>query len=270
MPKEPVDRIMQNDYVCLNCSSPLSANENRLLCEQCGLDYPVRNKIPDFIVEDLSKSQHPVLRSVSRIDKLAKIYETWLWYPLVYHFYGGLFIPSVKEEVNMVTKMVDAENGLGLDVACGMGMFTRSMAKKMRSVYGIDISRGMLEKAAKYAEKKEISNILFARARAERLPFPSGLFDGVVCCGALHLFPETEEALGEMARVMKKGARLVVMTFVKRRLFKFRRVHEHLMKDHGVHVFDVEELNRYLSQTGFTDFAHKIYGSIILFQAERK
>ena len=192
-----------------------------------------------------------------------------MWYPIVYHFYGGLFIPSVKEEVKMITEMADAENGLGLDVACGTGLFTRSIAREMRFVYGIDISMGMLKKAAEYAERNGISNIRFARAKAENLPFPEGLFDGVVCCGALHLFPDTEEALTEIARVMKKGARLAVMTIVKRRFLKFKRVYEHLRKDHGVHIFDVEELSSHLSNTGFTDFAPNVYGSMILSHAEK-
>lgn len=101
------------------------------------------------------------------------------------------------------------------------------------------------------------------------LPFPDNFFDGVICCGALHLFPNTKKALDEIGRVMKKDARLAVMTFVKRRLFKLRRVVDHLRIDHGVHVFDVEELDGYLSETGFRDFAHAIYGSLILFHANK-
>jgi len=259
----------QNDYVCPVCRLPLSSKMDGFFCQRCGIKYPVKSGIPDFILEDLSKSTHPVLRSVSRLDKLAKIYETWLWYPIVYHLYGGLFIPSVEEEVKMITEMANAENGLGLDVACGTGLFTRSMAKKMRLVYGVDISMGMLEKATEHAEKEKIGNIRFARAKAERLPFSDGLFDGVVCCGALHLFPDTVEALSEMARVMKEGARLAVMTFVKRRFLRFKRVYEHLRKEHGGHVFDVEEIDCYPSQAGFKDFTYKVYGSMILFHVER-
>lgn len=172
---------MKDDYVCPNCKLAICSNVDRLSCHRCGLEYPVRKGIPDFIVEDLSKSPHAILRSVSRLDRLAKIYETPLWYPLVYHFYGGLFIPSVKEEVRTITEMLDAENGLGLDVACGTGPFTRSIATKMRLVHGIDISTGMLEKATEYAERDGIGNVRFARARVEKLPFPDGLFDGVVC-----------------------------------------------------------------------------------------
>jgi ubiquinone/menaquinone biosynthesis C-methylase UbiE len=261
--------MMHNDYVCPVCKLPLISKIDRLFCQQCGIEYPIDNGIPDFILEDLSKSAHPILRSVSRLDKLARIYETWLWYPIVYHFYGGLFIPSVKDEVRMITEMVDAENGLGLDVACGTGLFTRSVAKKMRFVYGVDISMGMLEKAANYAEKEGLGNIRFARAKADKLPFPDSTFDGVVCCGALHLFPDTAEALSEMARVMKKGSRIAVMTFVKRRFFRFKRVYEHLRREHGARIFDVEEVDGYLSQTGFKDFTYNIYGSAILFGAEK-
>jgi len=260
---------MENNYVCPTCRTPLTGNSVTLVCPRCRINYPIRNGIPDFVLEDLAESEHQVLRSISLIDKLAKIYESPMWYPVVYHIYGGLFIPSVKEEVEMITEMVDAENGLGLDVACGTGLFTRSIARKMRNVYGIDISRGMLEKAAKYAEKEELHNIRLACALAHRLPFQNELFDGVVCCGALHLFPDTKGALAEIGRVMKRSAILAVMTFVKRRFLKFKMIHEHLRKDHGVHVFEVDELNNYLTQTGFKNFRHNIFGSMMLFQAER-
>jgi ubiquinone/menaquinone biosynthesis C-methylase UbiE len=240
-----------------------------LFCEKCGVEYPLRSGIPDFILEDLSKSAHPILRSVSRFDRLAKIYETWRWYPIAYRLYGGLFVPSVKDEVKAITEMVDAENGLGLDVACGTGLFTRSVAKKMRHVYGVDVSVGMLEKAIEYSERDRVGNIRFARARAESLPFPDGVFDGVVCCGALHLFPDAEEALSEMARVMRRGARLAVMTFVKRHFFGLRRVYEHLRRDHGVHLFGVEEIGSYLSRTGFKDYRYNIYGTLMNFHAQK-
>ena len=92
-------------------------------------------------------------------------------------------LPSIEDMAEMMTEMVDAENGLGLDVACGTGFITRHLAHKMRLVYGVDISTGMLEKATEYAREKEI-----ARGMAERLPFPDDLFDGVTCSGALHTF----------------------------------------------------------------------------------
>ena len=139
----------------------------------------------------------------------------------------------------------------------------------MRLVHGIDISMGMLEKATNYAREKELENICFARADAERLPFPDSVFDGVVCCGTIHLLPDTVVALREMARVMKKDARLAVMTFVKRRFLRFKWIYEHLREDLGLYIFDVEELDDYLSQAGFKKFDYNIHGSMILFRAEK-
>ena len=56
-------------------------------------------------------------------------------------------------------------------MACGTRFVTRRLAQKMRLVYGIDISMGMLEMATKYAREKEIENIRFARSLVGRLSF---------------------------------------------------------------------------------------------------
>ena len=82
-----------------------------------------------------------------------------------------LGLPSMEEMATMVTEMVDAENGVGLDVACGTGFYTRPLAKKMRRVYGIDISMGMLETATGYAREREINN-LFCPCECGETPFP--------------------------------------------------------------------------------------------------
>lgn len=258
------------EYACPRCKLSLIIRKGYLSCELCRRNYPVRGEIPDFISEDLTKSEHPVLGSVSKLDKLARIYETRLWYPIVYHLYGGLSIPSVDEEVRMVTEMVDAEGGVVLDVGCGTGLFTRSVARKAKEVYGIDISRGMLEQAMRYAKKEGLGNINFARANVEGLPFPDAFFDGALCCGALHLFPDTVVALKEMNRVMRHGSKLAVMTFVKSRLFRIKWIQEHLRKEHGVRVFDVDDLDFCLGQANFGNFNYNIYGSMILFEAEKE
>ena len=68
---------------------------------------------------------------------------------------------------------------------------------------------------------------------------------------------------------MKAGAPLAVMTFVAgdRGLLRFRRVREHTEKDHGAHVFEIPELERYLAQADFGDFRPQRYGSVLVFRA---
>ena len=77
---------------------------------------------------------------------------------------------------------------------------------------------------------------------------------------------------------MKRGARPVVQTFVKQNLSNFRKSFECLGAGspfvaealEAVHFFDVEELERYLSQTGFKGFAYYIYGPAILYNGEKR
>lgn len=114
-----------------------------------------------------------------------------------------------------------------------------------------------------------MGNILLARAEVEHLPFKDDFFDGVSCCGALHLFPDVTEAFKEMNRVLKKEGKLAVMTFVRKRFLGIKRIYEHLDKDHHFHVFDVDELKSYLENTGYSNFKYNIYGSMILFEAKK-
>jgi len=232
----------------------------------------------DFVTEDLTKSTSPFLRSVDKIDSTAKIYEGPSWYGTLDKIYAELDIPSNEEMAKTLTEMVDAKNGLGLDMACGTGFIARPLAQKMRLVYGIDISMGMLEKATEYAQGNGIENICFARSKAEQLPFPDCVFDGVTCSGALHTFHNTTEVLSEMARVMKTGARLAVSAILKQGIPTLKMTFERLGASNpfgraealeALHLFDVEELDNYLSQTGFKGFTHNIYGPYILFHAEK-
>jgi hypothetical protein len=75
-----------------------------------------------------------------------------------------------------------------------------------------------------------------------------------------------------MARVMKPSAVLSVFTFTAGRagILKFRRVRERSFRKHGLHVFDLPELERYLAAAGFEDFQPTVSGSILTFSARRQ
>ncbi len=206
------------------------------------------------------------------IDRMARIYETKLWYPIILKIYGGLHSPSLRQLVNIVSQKVKSTKGRVLDVACGPGTFGRRVASPSKEVFGIDVSMGMLRQGAAYIARESIPNVHFARARVEALPFEDGFFDAVLCCGSLHLFADTTVALREMARVMKPAAILAVFTFAvgDGGILKFRRAREWSRKDHGLHVFELSEMERYLTASGFTDFRPEVSGSILTFSAHKQ
>jgi len=173
------------------------------------------------------------------INRLAPLYESRLWYPVVLKVYGGSASPSLRQLISKVTDKVALTIGRVLDVACGPGTYGRRVASASREVFGIDVSMGMLRQGAVYVKKERIPNMHFARARVEALPFEGRIFDAALCCGSLHLFADTVIALREMARVTKPAAILSVFTFGVgcRGILKYRSVQESSRRNHGLHVF---------------------------------
>ncbi len=259
-------------YVCPACKGELAFGEDELTCPACGVCYPIVEGIPDFIPQDLSQSESPVLRGVAQIDRLAPIYETRFWYPLVLKLYGGWRSPSLHEIAHMLSEIVAPVQGQILDVACGPATYGRRIASPAKTVYGIDISMGMLRQGARYIERDQIPNVYLARAQVEALPFRPATFDGAICGGSLHLFADTVAALREVGVTMKEGAPLAVMTFWAgdRGILRFSWARAHIDEEHGAHVFELSELEGYLSEAGLTDFQPQTYGSLLVFSARRR
>ena len=259
-------------YACPACKRLLLQQADALHCPTCSQAYPIRDGIPDFVLEELSRSADPVLRRMRFIDKMARIYETKLWYPIILNLYGGIHSPSLSQLIDAVTQKVQPIEGRVLDVACGPGTFGRGIASSLKEVFGIDVSMGMLRQGAAYAAKEGNSRVHFARASVEALPFGDRVFEAVLCCGSLHLFADTVIALREMARVMKPAAILSGYTFAAGRggILRFRWVREWSRRNHGLHVFDLLAMEQYLTAAGFTDFQPTISGSVLRFSARRK
>ena len=242
-------------YVCPTCRHLLLGDKGMLCCSDCSKAYPIVEGIPDFILEELSRSADPALRRMRFIDRMVRIYESRLWYPVVLAVYGGFRSPSLRQLISIVTQKLDSAKGRVLDVACGPGTYGRRVASASKEVFGIDVSMGMLRQGAAYVRDERIPNMHFARARVEALPFPDGFFDAALCCGSLHLFADTVTALREMARVTKPAVVLSVFTFGTGSggILRFRRGREWSRRN-GLHAFEFSEMEDCLAAAGFEDF----------------
>lgn len=101
-----------------------------------------------------------------------------------------------------------------LDVGCGTGLNLVEAARRFgpaRLLAGIDISPGMVAVArAKTAALGLPAQII--QGDAERLPYPDGLFDLVLCNSVFHWFRDRPAAMREMARVLRPGGQLALIT----------------------------------------------------------
>jgi len=101
-----------------------------------------------------------------------------------------------------------------LDVGCGSGVVTRDIARRVgpagRAI-GVDPSPQFLAVARELAEGAGLGGrVEFREGSALHLPFPDGAFDVAVAVTVLSHTPGGENAIAEMARVVRPGGRVGV------------------------------------------------------------
>ena len=100
------------------------------------------------------------------------------------------------------------KNNFVLDVACGTGVVTKQIQKKISKlgyVVGIDTSTTAIKIAKKWNEKNK--NLDFVNTDAENFTF-SKKFDIITCQYALFFFPNAQKALKNMKNSLKKSGRI--------------------------------------------------------------
>jgi 2-polyprenyl-3-methyl-5-hydroxy-6-metoxy-1,4-benzoquinol methylase len=93
-----------------------------------------------------------------------------------------------------------------LDVGCGSGKFVVECAKRGAEVYGIDISREMVEIAEDFCEKNRVKAELRIGDATEELP--KG-FDVCVALGVFEYFEDPKPILKNMFASTNKGGKII-------------------------------------------------------------
>ena len=107
-----------------------------------------------------------------------------------------------------------------LDLAAGTGSSSEPLAKAGADVIPADFSEGMLA-----AGRKVRPHLPFTKADALNLHFEDGSFDLLTISFGLRNTNDTEKALKEALRVVKKGGRLVVAEFSSPTWRPFRTIY---------------------------------------------
>lgn len=128
-----------------------------------------------------------------------------------------------------IPKLVRAKEVL--ELATGPGVLAKRIAPVTKRMLATDYSEGMIAEAKKGACPK---NLRFEVADALSLPYADASFDAVIIVNALHLLPEPERALREIARVLRPNGILIAPNFVKKRERFAGRCWEALLRLAGV------------------------------------
>jgi demethylmenaquinone methyltransferase / 2-methoxy-6-polyprenyl-1,4-benzoquinol methylase len=113
--------------------------------------------------------------------------------------------------------------GLGdsaLDACCGTGDLALELARRVGSrgtVVGCDFSEPMLELARRKAARQEVAQVRFEWGDALALPYEDGSFDAVTVGFGVRNLAELDRGVGELARILRPGGRLVILEITQPR-----------------------------------------------------
>ncbi len=96
-----------------------------------------------------------------------------------------------------------------LDVGTGDGTYAIEAAERGAIATALDLEQEMLDAARARAAARGVE-VTLQQGRAERLPFDDASFDVVIAVTVLCFVPDAQRAVGEMARVLVPGGRVVL------------------------------------------------------------
>ena len=123
----------------------------------------------------------------------------------------------------LLNSLADVPAPFILDFATGTGRLSYALLNREEfkgHIIAVDLSQGMLEQAvakliraerrgSDHLTRSRSARVEFIRHLALPLPFPDAAFDAVCALEVLELFPDMDEPLSELARVLRPGGVLL-------------------------------------------------------------
>ncbi|MEL7237280.1 MAG: methyltransferase domain-containing protein [Planctomycetota bacterium] len=172
------------------------------------LGRPIRRELRDGDGERRRNVRKALARHREmREPSTQKIYDIWAG------IYDNSFGRLVKKRVGKaIREHVKLEQGqVCLDVGIGTGASLHFYPDDRGQVIGVDLSRGMLDKAMDKLDESGRDNATVAQANALTLPFADDSFDVLFVSHVITVVSDPVKLLYECCRVAKPGAKLVMV-----------------------------------------------------------
>ena len=143
-----------------------------------------------------------------------------------------------------------SNNGLCLDLGCGIGQYTKKLMEYGYDVISSDISEIALNKV------KEFNKNVLKLDMRNPLPFEDNKFDLVFANLSIHYFSdkETKRLMSEIKRILKNGGLFIGSVNGIQGYEKIKDTaevidyHFYYNKNKYIRLFDIEDVKKYLNQ----------------------
>jgi ubiquinone/menaquinone biosynthesis C-methylase UbiE len=233
------------------------------------------NRAPDYVVYSKKRQINVFNIDGQNIDKkvVDEFGEEWLKF-------NGFTDKQIKdtgdEYFDIINEKIVNKNTYPIDIGCGTGRWTKYLASRAGFIEAVDPSNAIFA-ADKLLD--DIENVRLAKASVETLPFADETFDFAMSIGVLHHIPDTQQAIIDCVKKIKKGGYFYIYLYYKldergflfRTLFKlsdfirsiiskFPTKIKHIVCDIIAVVVYVPVilLVRFFSSTGLKSFAKKM------------
>lgn len=142
-------------------------------------------------------------------------------------------------------------NEIALDIGIGTGALTKKM--NVKELYGLDISRGMLEKCPLPRQRLIV-------APGEKAPFLDETFDFITSRNLLKHVRDIPTLLKEMKRLLKKGGKLLIIesTPFTREQCDVPTMAMRVVEPYHPRFFSKDELREMIEKAGFKIKLHDL------------
>lgn len=158
-----------------------------------------------------------------------------------------LHVPDNTVEQTMVELVGTTPFQSMLDIGTGTGSLLKLFAPLYTRAIGIDNNRDMLAVARVNLDKAGVSNAQVRLGDVANLPVENETFNLVTIYQVLHFLSDPEVAIFEAARVMRPGARLIIVDYAPHELEYLREKYAHVRMG-----FSDSQMEYWLDKAGLT------------------